>query len=79
MTVFPGDQGLRAIYGRAEDVPERGIEVQLGNPAATPMMVAAWQIQEAVKILLGTGQLLRNRILVLDAEFGAAEILEVRR
>jgi molybdopterin/thiamine biosynthesis adenylyltransferase len=79
MTVFPGDEGLRVIYGRVEDVPERGIEVQLGNPAATPMMVAAWQIQEAVKILLGTGQPLRNRILLLDAEFGTAEILDVRR
>lgn len=79
MTVFPGDEGLRVIYGRVEDVPERGIEVQLGNPAATPMMVAAWQIQEAVKILLGTGQPLRNRILLLDAELGTAEILDVRR
>jgi molybdopterin/thiamine biosynthesis adenylyltransferase len=79
MTVFPGDEGLRAIYGRGDDVPERGIEVQLGNPAATPMMVAAWQIQEVIKILLGTGKLLRNRILVLDAEFGTTEILEVRR
>jgi hypothetical protein len=43
------------------------------------MMVAAWQIQEVVKIVLDTGKLLRNRILVLDAEFGTAEILEVRR
>jgi molybdopterin/thiamine biosynthesis adenylyltransferase len=79
MTVFPGDEGLRAIYGRGDDVPERGIEVQLGNPAATPMMVAAWQIQEVVKVLLGRGKPLRNRILVLDGEFGSAEILEVGR
>jgi molybdopterin/thiamine biosynthesis adenylyltransferase len=76
MTVFPGDEGLYAIYGRS-DVPERGIEAQLGNPAATPMMVAAWQIQEVVKILLGAGELLRNRVLFLDAESGVAEILEV--
>ena len=77
MTVFPGDEGLHAIYGRG-DVPERGIEVQLGNPAATPMMVAAWQIQEVIKILLGKGKPLRNRVLVMDAEFGTAEILELR-
>ena len=76
MTVFPGDEGLYAIYGRG-DVPERGIEAQLGNPAATPMMVAAWQIQEVVKILLGAGELLRNRVLFLDAESGVAEILKV--
>jgi molybdopterin/thiamine biosynthesis adenylyltransferase len=76
MTVFPGDRGLYAIYGRG-DVPERGIEAQLGNPAATPMMVAAWQIQEVIKILLGAGELLRNRMLFMDAESGVAEILEI--
>jgi molybdopterin/thiamine biosynthesis adenylyltransferase len=76
MTVFPDDEGLYAIYGRG-DVPERGIEAQLGNPAATPMMVAAWQIQEVIKILLGTGELLRNRLLFMDAESGVAEILKV--
>jgi len=76
MTVFPGDEGLYALYGRG-DVPEQGIEAQLGNPAATPMMVAAWQIQEVIKILLGTGELLRNRLLFMDAESGVAEILEI--
>jgi len=76
MTVFPDDEGLYALYGRG-DVPERGIEAQLGNPAATPMMIAAWQIQEVVKILLGTGELLRNRLLFMDAESGLAEILEI--
>jgi molybdopterin/thiamine biosynthesis adenylyltransferase len=78
MTVFPGDGGLYALYGRG-DVPERGIEAQLGNPAATPMMVAAWQIQEVIKILLGAGELLRNRLLFMDAESGVAEILEIGR
>ena len=78
MTVFPDDEGLYALYGRG-DVPERGVEAQLGNPAATPMMVAAWQIQEVIKILLGTGELLRNRMLFMDAESGVAEILEIGR
>jgi len=78
MTVFPGDEGLYALYGRG-DVPEQGIEAQLGNPAATPMMVAAWQIQEVIKILLGVGELLRNRLLFMDAETGVAEILEIGR
>jgi molybdopterin/thiamine biosynthesis adenylyltransferase len=76
MTVFPDDEGLYALYGRG-DVPEQGIEAQLGNPAATPMMVAAWQIQEVIKILLGTGEPLRNRLLFMDAESGVVEILEV--
>jgi molybdopterin-synthase adenylyltransferase len=77
MTVFPGDEGLYAIYGHG-DVPERGIEVQLGNPAGTPMMVASWQVQEVVKLLLGVGKPLRNRILFMDAEFGVTQILEIK-
>ncbi|MBU0495567.1 MAG: HesA/MoeB/ThiF family protein [Chloroflexi bacterium] len=75
-TIFPGDIGLRALYGTG-DVPERGIETQWGNPAATPMMVAAWQVQEVVKVLTGRGEPLRNRLLYLDAEAGHAEVFSL--
>jgi len=75
MTIFPGDAGLRALYGDRE-VPERGVETELGNPSATPMMVSAWQIHEVVKILLGRGELLRHRLLLLDAEAG--EVTEIK-
>ncbi|MFB0547151.1 MAG: ThiF family adenylyltransferase [Anaerolineae bacterium] len=75
MTIFPGDGGLQAFYG--EDVPQQGAEVQLGCPAATPMMVSAWQVQETLKILLGCGQLLRHKMLFMDAEMGRVEILKV--
>ncbi len=76
MTIFPGDRGLRALYGDG-DVPERGVEVQLGNPAATPMMVAAWEVQEAIKILTGAGEPLRGRMLFMDAEYGTVHIMEM--
>jgi molybdopterin/thiamine biosynthesis adenylyltransferase len=76
MTIFPEDGGLRALYGQGS-VPQQGIEVQLGCPAATPMMVAAWQVQEVMKILLGRGQLLRNKMLFMDAEAGTVETLEI--
>ena len=76
MTILPGDEGLRALYGD-RDIPDRGIEVELGNPAATPMMVAAWQVQETIKLLLGQGTLLRNRMLFMDAESGTVEILRL--
>jgi len=76
MTIFPGDEGLRALFGEGS-VPQQGIEVQLGCPAATPMMVAAWQIQEVLKILLGQGQLLRHKMLFMDAEAGTVEFLEI--
>jgi molybdopterin/thiamine biosynthesis adenylyltransferase len=74
-TIFPGDAGLRALYG--DVVPEQGIERQLGNPAGTPLMVAAWQVQETIKLLLGSGEPLRSRLLLLDAEAGTAEIVKL--
>jgi len=74
MTIFPGDEGLYALYGQG-DVPERGIEAEQGCPTATPMMIAAWQVQEVLKILLGRGELLRHRMLMMDAEMGATDII----
>jgi molybdopterin/thiamine biosynthesis adenylyltransferase len=76
MTILPGDPGLTALYGEGH-VPERGIETQWGNPAATPMLVAAWQVQEVVKLLTGRGELLRGRLLFMDTETGAMDILWV--
>lgn len=75
MTIWPGDAGLRALYGQ-EPPFERGVETSLGNPAATPMMIAAWEIQEVVKLITGVGQPLRQRLLLLDAESG--EVTELR-
>jgi molybdopterin/thiamine biosynthesis adenylyltransferase len=76
MTIFPGDIGLRALYGNG-DVPEHGVEVELGTPSASPMMVAAWQVNETVKILCRLGQLLRGRMLFMDAQAGETRILEL--
>ena len=65
---------LPGIYPEGK-APERGAETVWGNPAATPMMVASWQVQEVVKIITGRGQPLRNRMLFMDAEQGTVEIL----
>ena len=78
MTIFPEDMGLVAIYGAPDALPERGIEVATGNPSATPTMIAAWQVQEVIKIITGVGKPLRNRLLMLDASQGIAEEIEVR-
>jgi molybdopterin/thiamine biosynthesis adenylyltransferase len=76
MTILPDDPGLLGLYGRNR-VPEHGIEAQWGNPAATPMMVAAWQIQEVVKLLAGRGEPLQRRMVFMDSEIGAIDILQV--
>jgi molybdopterin-synthase adenylyltransferase len=77
MTIFPGDPGLRGLYGEATELPEQGLEARLGTPAATPMAVAAWEAQEVVKILTGQGELLRQRLLVMDMGSGAVEMLQL--
>jgi molybdopterin/thiamine biosynthesis adenylyltransferase len=66
MTIFPGDKGLNAICGLSADENECGIEKQAGNPAATPAVIAAWQVQEAIKIITGIGNPIRNRLIFLD-------------
>jgi molybdopterin-synthase adenylyltransferase len=75
MTILPGDRGLLALYG--DDVPEHGIETELGNPTATPMMIAAWQIQEVVKLITGQGMVLQKRILMMDALAGDVTQIEL--
>jgi len=76
MTIFPGDEGLYTLYGRGE-VPERGIEAEQGCPTATPMMIAAWQVQEVLKVLLDKGEPLRNRVLLMDAELGIVDVIRL--
>jgi len=79
MTIYPEDPGLRAIYGAMEEVPEAGIETRLGNPATTPAIVAAWQVQETIKIITGIGEPLRNRLVIIDVLGGSMHSIEVKR
>jgi len=78
-TIFPEDAGLRCIYGSSERFPEQGIEVKIGNPSATPAIVAAWQVQEIVKIITGIGKPLRNSLLLLDTMEGTADRIDLSR
>ncbi len=75
MTILPGDPGLETLYGPGPH-PERGVEVDLGNPSATPMMVASWQAQQVVKLLTGAERgLLRGRLMLLDAQAGDVTVI----
>jgi len=74
MTILPGDPGLKALYGDAP-VPEQGAEAELGTPAPSPMMVAAWQVHETIKLLVGKGELLRRRMLLMDAYSNDVRVL----
>jgi len=77
-TIFPKDAGLYCIYGSSGRFPEQGIEVKIGNPSATPAIVAAWQVQEIVKIITGIGKPLRNQLLILDTMEGTADKIDLK-
>ena len=63
-TQFPGETTLQKIYSR--NLNRQGIETVQGNPSFTPGAVASMQVAEIVKILLQTGEPLRNRYLSVD-------------
>ncbi len=73
MTIFPGDKGIDAICGLSADNDERGIETHTGNLTATPAAIAAWEVQEAVKIITGIGNPIRNRLIFLDFAGGTCD------
>lgn len=72
-TVFPEDIWFRDFL---EGLDNKGIEVQIGNPAFTPAMVASIQVSEAVKLLLNKGKLLRNQLLYIDMLNGEIDYIQ---
>jgi len=66
MTIFLGDKGLDDIWALSVDENGCGIETYTGNPAATAAVIAAWEVQEAIKIVTGIGTPVRNRLIFLD-------------
>ena len=73
MSIFPGDGGLRQIYGNGVE-EKRGQasrpEAVLGVPGITPSLVATLQAMEVVKILLNRGSVFRNAMIYIDLERG---------
>jgi len=61
--VQPGDDTLSKMYPNPDT---KGVETKLGNPAFTPCLVAALQVNETVKLLLGKSKLERGEILYVD-------------
>ncbi len=78
MVIYPEDLGLQIIYGDPQNAPEQGIEVELGNLPGIVSAVASLQVQEAVKIITGLGQPLRNRLFFLDSFTATAEVISLR-
>lgn len=52
------------------ELPDRGIELETGNPPFTPAFVASLEAAEAIKILAGVSKPLRHRLLWADLDRG---------
>ncbi|MBS7525891.1 HesA/MoeB/ThiF family protein [Fusibacter paucivorans] len=61
--VYPGDETLLKLYA---NTAYQGVEAKLGNPSFTPAIIAGIQVSEAIKCIVGKGELLRNQVLYVD-------------
>ena len=76
-SIFPEDEGLKLIYGEAEDLPQKGAEASLGCLPQAVTLLASIETFEVVKILLGRGSLLRNKLLVVDLMDNTIDVLDL--
>lgn len=65
-TIFPEDPGLKQIYGEPGTLPEKGIETSLGTLPYAVTLVSTLECAEVIKILLDKGEVLRNKLLILN-------------
>ncbi|MBA3030175.1 MAG: HesA/MoeB/ThiF family protein [Desulfobacteraceae bacterium] len=75
MTIFPEDEGLAKIYGHEGALPEKGIELQLGALASCVSVIASMECTEVIKILLKKGNVLRNRLLLVNLWESVFEVI----
>lgn len=70
---------LSTIYGNLkESGASQGVEVQLGNPAFTPAMLASFQAAEAVKLLAGLeGLLPEDQLLIIDMQSNSSYRVDI--
>ena len=64
--IYPEDKGFELIYGPRDAERNHGIESHTGNMGYCALLVSSLQASEAVKVLLNRGEILRNRLLILD-------------
>ncbi len=73
-TIFPGDRTLDKIYPEAFN---KGEETDLGNPSFTPALAASLQVAETLKVLLNKGDVLRNKLLVINTLLHEYAVVEL--
>ncbi len=81
--IFPGDPGFEQIYGRVPhggtngNQGSQGIETWTGNLSFCAGFIASLQASEAVKVLTGKGQTLRNKLLIAELWTNTIEVMDL--
>ncbi len=75
--IFPGDPGLKALYGEPEKAPNKGIEATAGTLPFTAMYMAAVECAEATTILLGKPSELKNKLFLAEITDHITELFSV--
>lgn len=71
--IFPEDRWIRNYLMTVSD---QGVENEIGNPSFTPACIASHQVSQALKVLLGKGGVLKEKIMFIDLLEDEVEILE---
>ncbi|MDD3306382.1 MAG: HesA/MoeB/ThiF family protein [Acetobacterium sp.] len=61
-TVFPEDDTLSRLYAKEKEYDSKS----LGNPSFTPALAASLEVSEALKVITGKEDILRNKLLYID-------------
>lgn len=72
-TILPGDKTLDLLY------KDNIVENKLGNPSFTPANIASVQVSEVIKVLLNKGDILRNKLLMVDLLYNEYNIIELNK
>ena len=75
--IFPGDPGLKTIYGSPDKAPVRGIEASRGTLPFAAMYMAAVECAEIATILLGKPSELRHRLMLAEVSDHTAELINL--
>ena len=73
-TVFPGDVSFVEIYGSVGE-GDTSQHLELGNLPFTAATTASIMAAEAAKVLLGRGEPIRNRLMMIDLLDGSVDEL----
>jgi molybdopterin/thiamine biosynthesis adenylyltransferase len=75
--IFPEDDGLSLIYGSPETASPKGAEQSLGCLSPGVTLLSSLESSEVVKVLLNRGEVLRNRLLLIDLDTNTFETMRL--